>query len=355
MRLIRLILINIKRQLKNPSMMIMTLIFPVVMLIFINGDGFGTESGSVGIIDKSNSKYSKELIGKLEEQYDIEKLNGKVEDSFNLLRENKLGIIYVIDKNFNEKLQLGEVPKVHSYKTEAASGTIISDEIIKDYVLSVVKEGISDGLSENSIITIINEDKIKDTDNYSMTIVMICYFMMIGGSVVSSEIIKLKDQKVLKRTISTSNSDISILGSLFISSFIYQGILSSIGFIILTFIFKFPIDKIPEGVFIIFLGSIFTTAIIVAITRWVKNGVLASLITVLFGLLAFGLGMFSFELDAFSNVPELLYRLSVMSPFTWMLKIINTGKIIIPTIIILLMSIVFFTAGSFKLREFVKE
>lgn len=57
----------------------------------------------------------------------------------------------------------------------------------------------------------------------------------------------------------------------------------------------------------------------------------------------------------YKNIPVSLSRMSIISPFTWLLKIINTNEIIVPTLIIVLMSLVFFTAGSFRLRQFVKE
>jgi len=84
-----------KRQLKSPFMLLMTLIFPVVMILVINGGGLSHGSGSIGIIDKSNSNHSTEVIEKLSEEYSINTLDGKVEDNFDLLRENKLGAICI--------------------------------------------------------------------------------------------------------------------------------------------------------------------------------------------------------------------------------------------------------------------
>lgn len=355
MRLVRLVLINMKRQLKSPFMLLMSLIFPVVMILVINGGGLSNELGSIGTIDKSNSTHSTELIKKLSEEYSISTLEGKVEDNFNLLRENKLGAIYVIDSDFQDLLDNEEVPKIKCYRTEATSGSIMAEDIITSYVSGVMQEEVSRGLSANSTVAVIVDEEVVSKDDYKMTVLMICYFMMMGGSVIAGEIIKLRDQKVLKRTIATSNSDITILGSLFISSFIIQGVLSSLAFIILTILLKLPNNNIPQGILIIFLSSLVTTSIIVAVTRWIKNVTLASLSTVVFGIVAFGIGTFGSELDTFENIPEIIIRISVISPFTWLLKIIETGKVTVPILIISLMAIMFFTAGSFRLREFVKE
>ncbi|WP_346929066.1 ABC transporter permease [Clostridium sp.] len=355
MRLIRLVLINMKRQFKSPSMLLMTLIFPVAMILVINGGGLSNGSESIGIIDKSNSNHSTEVIERLSEEYSISTLEGQIEDNFNLLRENKLGAIYVIDDNFQDLLDNGELPKIKCYRTEAASGSIMAEDILTNYVSGVVEEEVSEGLSTNSTIAVIVDEEVDSKEDYRMTVLMLCYFMMIGGSIIAGEIIKLKEQKVLKRTIATSNSDITILGSLFISSFIIQGVLSCLAFIILTILLKLPNNNIPQGMLIIFLSSLVTTSIIVAVTRWIKNASLASLSTIVFGIFAFGIGFLESELDTFEGVPEIISRISVISPFTWLLKIIDTGKIIIPILIISLMAIMFFTAGSFRLREFVKE
>lgn len=354
MQLGRLVLINIKRQLKNPGILLMTIVMPVIMLLFMNGTSSDEKLEGVGIIDNSKSNYSKEMILELEKEYTIDKLSGQIEDNYNLLRENKLGVIYVIDSNFQKQIEDGKVPEVKSYTVETSNGSMMAENIIKNYIFNKLEEKISEGLSANSINTVVKNIK-EEKETYKMTIIMLCYFMMLGGGIVSTEIIRLKEQKVLRRTIATANKDVTILGSLFISSFLLQGILSVAGFIFIANITKIPANKIPEGSFIIFLGSLITTAIVVAATRWIKNPVIASLSTMVFGLLAFGLGMLGTELTDYENIPASISRISIISPFTWLLRIINTNEIIVPTLIIVLMSLVFFTAGSFRLRQFVKE
>lgn len=357
MRLIRLILINIKRQLKNPAIMITTLIMPIIMILAMNSNKFNSSSSiDFGIIDNSKSKYSSELIEELKNEYTIQELENTAEDNYDKLRENKLGAIYVIDEDFEDSLSSGTVPKIECYKTESAMGLTVSDSIIEEFVQNLLQEQISTGLSTKYVkAEIIEEENNDEKDEYKMTVLMIIYFMMISSSFISAEILKLKEQKVLKRCISTSNSDSAILGSLFISSFIIQSVLSSIAYITLTLIMNMPIEKITEGILLMFLGSLVTTALITVITRWIKNSQMASLVTVVSSLLLFGLGMICSELDSFENIPSILNSISVISPFTWLLKIINNGEVIMPAIVILLMSFVCFTAGSFRLREYVKE
>lgn len=355
MRLIRLTLINIKRHLKNPLMLIVTILLPVVMITFLSKGGGSEGIGAIGIIDNSKSQYSSEVIEKLNKKYSVYIVDGTIEGNMNLIRDNEVGAIYVIESDFKELLDKKETPKIKAYKNQSNTGSIMAEDIISTYINEKLQEDISRGLSTNTTIATITEEDVVDKGDYTMAIIMICYLMMIGGSIITEDIMRLKAQKVLRRTIATANLDAEILGSLFLSTFIIQGVLSSLALIILQAILKMPNANIVQGILVIFLASMFTTAMIVATTRWIKNQSLASLFIVLFGLLSFGIAMFSQGFNDFTNMPSIVNKISIISPFTWLLRIINTGEILVPIVIMVLMSAVFFTAGSFRLREFVKE
>lgn len=356
MRLIRLTIINLRRSLKNPAILLMTFLLPMIVLFGVVGPSSNdTSLGKLGILDKSSSKYSKDLINNLSEKYDIEELKGEAEDNYNELRDKKIGAIYVIDENFEKDINNGDVPNIKSYSNEAAMGAVIADDIITNYVSELLEEGVNDGLSTNTVEAVIVDKNEVSKEDFVMTVLMICYFMMIGGSILIDDIIKLKAQKVLKRTISTGNSDKVILGSLYLSAFILQSIISSLTLIIALKVFKVPNYNLGEGILVITLCSLMTTSLIVATTRWLKHPTIASLAVVVFGLLSFGVGILGSGLQEFDNVPQIINNLSIVSPFSWMAQIINKGNIFMPIIVIVLMSGVLFTAGSFRLREFVKE
>ena len=56
-----------------------------------------------------------------------------------------------------------------------------------------------------------------------------------------------------------------------------------------------------------------------------------------------------------SNVPEIITKLTLISPFYWLMQIADEGQILVGIVVLILTSAVFFTAGSFRLRDFVKE
>lgn len=356
MRLIRLTIINLRRILKNPSLFFMTFLLPMIVLYGVVGQN-SSESylGKIGILDKSSGKYSKVIIEDLSEKYDIEILDGNIEDSYDALRDKKIAVIYVFDENFETTIDSGNVPKVKSYCVESGMGSVIAENIIIDNINKLLEENINTGLSTNSIEAIIVNKAESSNSDFYMTAIMICYFMMIGGSVLTDDIIKLKAQKVLKRSIATGNSDRTILGSIYLSSFIIQSFMSVITLISSIKIFNIENYNLGQGVLAITLSSLITTSIILSATRWLKNQTIASLAVVIFGLLSFGLGVIGNILNEFTNVPEIIVYLSVISPLSWIGKIVTEGQIFAPIIVIILMSAVFFTAGSFRLRDFVKE
>lgn len=356
MRLIRLTIINLRRTLKNPSVFLMTLLLPIIVLFGVVGpSSSGSSLGKIGILDKSSSKYSKEIIDSLSEQYEIENLEGNIEDSYDNLRDKKIAVIYVFDENFDTIIDSGNVPKVMSYSVESGMGSIIAENIITDNINKSLEENINTGLSTNSVEAVIVDKYENNNADFYMTVLMICYFMMIGGSILTDDIIRLKSQKVLKRTIATGNSDKTILGSLYLSSYIIQSIMSVITLFLAIKIFNIENYNLGQGILSITLCSLITTSIIIVATRWLKNQTIASLAVVIFGLLSFGLGILGNVLNEFTNVPQVIVYLSIMSPFSWIGKIVNEGQILVPIIVIVLMSAVFFTAGSFRLRDYVKE
>lgn len=356
MRLIRLTIINLKRVLKNPAIFFMSLLLPMVVLFGVVGPMSQENSlGKIGIINKSPSKYSEEIIDNLSEKYEVENLEGNIEDSYDRLRDKKLAVIYVLDENFEDNINMGRTPKIKAYSVESGMGSIIAENIITESINKFLEEHLNIGLSKNSVEAIIVDNNKNNTSDFYMTVLMICYFMLIGGSILTDDIIKLRTQKVLKRTISTGNSDKTILGSLYLSAFVLQSLMSSITLFISIKLFKIENYNFFNGILTIILCSLMTTATIVAATRWLKNQTIASLAVVIFGLVSFGLGIIGNVLREFVNVPDYLVYLSIISPFSWLGKIINNESIVLPIIIIILMSAVLFTAGSFKLRDYVKE
>ena len=142
------------------------------MLLFMNRTTTNEKLEGIGIIDNSKSNYSKEMVLKIEKEYTVDKLSGQIEDNYNLLRENKLGVIYVIEDNFQKQIEDGKAPKVKSYTIETSNGSMMAENIIKNYIFNTLEEKVTEGLSTNSITTVVQNVK-EEKETYKMTIIML--------------------------------------------------------------------------------------------------------------------------------------------------------------------------------------
>ncbi|MGL4847610.1 MAG: ABC transporter permease, partial [Clostridium sp.] len=232
--------------------------------------------------------------------------------------------------------------------------TLNIDNIINSFVQENLKSKESNKLEETYLKTELLVNDAMGENKSNTAVVMVCYFMLMAGSVIVEDIIKFKKENVLKRTMATPNTDVEIIGGIFLSSFILQSILGIIAIKIIGIILKLEFENFGIVSLVIILGSLMSTSMILAAIRWFKNEGIATLVLVLSGLILFTIGNLGNVMSMIENPPAIL-KLGIISPFMWLLKILETREIIVPTIILLLMSGVFFTLGSFKIREFIKN
>ncbi|MDS0526997.1 ABC transporter permease [Clostridium sp. SHJSY1] len=356
MGLIRITLINMKRYLKNPLIVLMSCILPAVMIIGISKASDSSSSNkTIGIIDSDKSEYSEELVKSLSDDYKVLTLNGEAEENFNSLKNSDIGALYVIGDKFEDNIKDKIQPKIKAYKIQNETGSIIAEVKIEDFIKEKFENNLESGLGDKSISTKIEKIENEDNTEFNMITLMTCYFMLIGGSIIAQDIVKLKVWKVLKRTIVTPNSDKKILGGMFLATFIIQSVLSSVAFVVASKVTSLPTQNLMLAIWVITLSSLITTSLVIATTRWTKKPEIANLIIITLGILSFFIAIFNMNLIDFSNVPPVIKRLAVISPFYWFVEILNSTNIIKATTVIVLISIVFFTCGSFRLRDFVKE
>lgn len=355
MRIISHIFVNFKRYITNPLLIGMTFIFPILIILGTNFTSKEGETGQVGIIDNDQSEYSQELSNKISESYDVIKLEGTAEANYGKLIDDDINTIYVIDNNFSKDIEAGTVPKLSSYNKGDTEGTMVLDNMVNNIISEMLKENIVGGISKNSITTEIHHEEVEKDDNSIHSLLMIFFYMFMGNTGAAVDILLLKKSKVLRRDISTPNRDIEIFGGIFGALLIIQWILSTLAYLVIRTALGMSYGNLGIIIWTLFLCSLVSTAVVIFVTRWIKNQVLGMLAISMISMISFLLALVGMQLDSFTGVPQLLTTLSIISPFQWMLKIVADRQIIIPSIILVLMSLVFFTAGSFKLRDYVKE
>lgn len=188
-----------------------------------------------------------------------------------------------------------------------------------------------------------------------ISVMMICYFIILSNSNIVTDILKLRENKILKRIIGTPNKNYEIIGSMFLAIFILQFISSCLILFIINILFSLNTLEISNIFLVLILNNLFSTAVAIVGTRWLKEKG-ASEIIVLYGLVNFILGIIFVVSDLVGmELPAIINKIAMISPFYWFGNILSSKDIMLSSLIVIIITICFFTAGSFKLREFIKE
>jgi len=340
--LIYLTLINIKRYFRNPIHIIATFLTPILMIIPIK---MGNENTiySVGIIDKDESLSSKLLIEKINNVYDTKICTKDLEDNISYIKKNELGALIVIESGFEEKIKNGKTPIIKEYKSKDAKGVLTLEEIIKTFIKGETKNIKIKTIIENT-----------EDDSGKVLVLLLCYMLLIMSSFITRDMIEMKTSKVMKRNVSTINSDKEIIGSILFSAFILHVTSIIFSLIIGKLVFKIPNIFMGKAILSVILMGIFAIALSMAVSRWVNNCGVGNVITLMVALVSLALGITAFLGETYITFPNIFLTFQVISPIYWVNEIISNGMIFKGTLIILLMSLVLFTLGDFKLKDFME-
>lgn len=342
MNLIYLTLINIKRYFRNPIHIIATFLTPILMIIPIKM-GHENTIYSVGIIDKDESLSSKLLIEKINNVYDTKICTKNLEDNISYIKKNELGALIVIESDFEEKIKNGKTPIIKEYKSEDAKGVLTLEDIIKTFIKGETKNIKIKTIIENT-----------EDDSGKILVLLLCYMLLIMSSFITKDMIEMKTSKVMKRNVSTINSDKEIIGSILFSSFILHVTSIIFSLIIGKVVFKIPNIFMGKAILSVILMGIFAIALSMAVSRWVSNCGVGNVITLMVALVSLALGITAFLGETYITFPNIFLTFQIISPIYWVNEIISNGMIFKGTLIILLMSLVLFTLGDFKLKDFME-
>ena len=342
MNFIYLTLINIKRYFRNPIHIIVTFLTPILMIIPIK---MGNENTiySVGIIDKDESLSSKLLIEKINNVYDTKICTKDLEDNIDYIKKNELGALIVIESDFEEKIKNGKIPIIKEYKSKDAKGVLTLEDIIKTFIKGETKNIKIKTIIENT-----------EDNSGKVLVLLLCYMLLIMSSFITRDMIEMKTSKVMRRNVSTINSDKEIIGSILFSSFILHVTSIIFSLIIGKVVFKIPNIFIGKAILSVILMGIFAIALSMAVSRWVNNCGVGNVITLMVALVSLALGITAFLGETYITFPNIFLTFQIISPIYWVNEIISNGMIFKGTLIILLMSLVLFTLGDFKLKDFME-
>lgn len=364
MKLIRYALMHFKRIIKNPIVIILMFLMPTIV-IGIVGYGFSKDtsdnSSGVAFAVEDKGDYGYKFLENIKVNnsnsiYDLE------EEALKPLEKDDVIAVYVIPENFTEKIKAGEKPTIKSFKREVGNGTSLLESVIEEELTKALKQEIlvnnklfnsDEGIK--STIKIVEKRPEGMTKGFYMTIILIMNFILFSASSVGTELISMKKDKILSRAITTSNRGWEIMGGLYLGFFLIQmSIYTVVLFVEKTFLgFSFG-PNLPLLLVNMALLILISISLGLAVTRVVENEGVAALIINLFGIVTTFISMGATVLGG-DNMPSIVKTLGKFTPQYWALTSIDTSVLFPNAIILLLMALAIFTAGSFKLRTFANK
>lgn len=361
---ISLIYVNIKRMLKDPGKMVFTLIMPVMVILlvsFLRNSEHSTESFS-----NEKVAYNIEDNGRAWESvfpYLVENKNTFINQrkkAIELLDKGEISVVYNIPSDFTKTIETYKKPIINAYKIKEGNENIPIEiklnESINKWIESevLIEQGViksESDISVASVKTILFKDETEIDGDSNIATIMIIAFIIIGSSLISEDLIELRETNIISRSITTPNNSFSILGSIALSILIFQVSINMFILLLGKLIVGYQIFHIHIVFINIVLASLFAITLSLAVTRIFKNAGVVSIVTSLISILTLFLST-SAEDETFQNVPEFILNLGKFTPQYWIFNSLEKSVLFPNIFIVLLITTVLFTAGSYKLKDF---
>ena len=338
----KLTFFHIKRTLKDPKSLLL-IILPVFLSLFMSfiiGTSDNIGLGKHGFVSYSNH-FDQNIYNHLSKEN-----QGEILDRFDniraLLEEQTFDVIYEIPADFE-----------HTGKIKALSldgkieNQFIEEEIIRLWQADQEERLYqSFGLEDNKEVAPkahVNQQKDYLSVPIMLTLFMIFYMMYINASMFANDLLDMRLNLVLKRSIVSKSSGKAILGSILSAYGIIFLIINILAFLIVMYVNNMSVNLIGLIIGYFIVNVAFTIGYILLLVRIFKDKQLLSAISMGIGImLVIGPGFL--EGTSFES-------LAMISPFYWTMEGLDYANFFPHGIIILLMAGVLFTAGSFKIEE----
>lgn len=362
MKFLRMVAVNCKRYFKDYKNILLMFVLPFVCVVLVNlliEDGKKGTNVKVAIINSDKGILGKELIRDLGADIYYNKEKG-----LNELKNYNYIAVYEIPESFSESLSKGSKPIINGYKLEAGNNTQIFEanlenklnELLKIKILqqrNVVDMG--EKIDKNFINLQYNTKKGLLSQRSFMPIVLVMFYLFTFSSTFSSDLLSLRKGKILERFLATNNKGYSIMGSIYLSMLIVQGVLYTASFLVMDLVFKYNFQNFGILIINIILMSTVCISLVVMFSRIFKESGVASIVLTLTTMIMFFLYIITLTGDTSSKVPSIITTLSKFTPFYWALASIEESKLFPNSIILILMALTFFSAGSIRYSHFAKE
>lgn len=356
MNVLRLTFANLKRYIKTLPLMISLIILPfsliLLVTIFTSVSGGSMYNPNIALICNSNLKYEKKLIKELDLDKDSVFNYSSKNKAIDLLKNNDISAVFEIDKDFSSKLDQLIKPNITVYKTYNGGGSLYAESVIENFMTSNLKSKLINDQNVNFITANIINSKEDSFGKGSMAILLVCYCLYINSASLCKDLLDLRSNNVLRRMTSTKNKDFEIIFSIFFALFLLQSLSCSIVLLALKLLIKINITI--DMFLLVIANSFVSTGFIIALTRLFKNELSINITAIFYSLLNIGLA-FTLIFQNISDKIPFADKIAKLFPLYWTFDILIYDNLILGLIALLLIGLVFVTAGSFKLKNFAKN
>jgi ABC-2 type transport system permease protein len=362
MKFLRMVLVNCKRYFKDYRVIALMFILPFVCTALVNlliRDGERGGNIKVAFLNSDRGTLAKELIKETgADIYDNR------EKALNELKKYNYIAVYEIPENFSDSVSSGLKPEITAHKLETGNNTQIFEAKLESKLREMLKVKIlqqgglienGEELSKNSIKLQYNTKPGLLTQKDFMPIVLVMFYLCSFSSPFIMDLLNLRKGKILERFLSTNNRGYEIMGSIYLSMLIVQGVLYSASFVVMEVAFKYNFQNFGILILNILLMSMVCISLIVMLSRIFKEPSVASVVLNLTTMSMFFLYIIGMTGETSSKVPAVIVTLSKFTPFYWSLGSIEQSVLFPNVIILILMALVFFSAGSIRYSNFAKE
>lgn len=345
---------NAKRLLKRPLVLVMSVILPLFLIIVLfSKDGGPSNAGvtPIAIVYENYGEYEiklKDTLGDKAVLYPIE----KYDEAISSLKKNELISVIVLDKNFSSDIKNSFKPQIRSIKTADGGGAMLLENAVENFINNSIKE-INNIPVDNVEINVTRYNR-EVTPDIAISIAFLGYFLLLSTTDICKDILNLRKTKVLKRTLSTANSNITILAGIFLSTFIVFVILGAISVFLAHILLKIPMEYYFVNFMLTVAMAFLALAFTIFTTRLFNNEILVMMSLVLLAIGTFLPGIMTFTGIIYGTASTSLTNIAQFTPFYWILDGVYNQQLFPNMFIILLIGLVLFTAGSFKLNKYVE-
>lgn len=358
MKFLSLCFIQLKRIIKTPMLFFSIVLVPVLSIsfsMFVNQSSDSEETASFRILNEDAGTLGASFLSQAEQQLITEK---SLEETLEEVDNGDIAAVYVIPADFTETIENNQKPELERYTQDSQIGDTLFeqsfDREVTRYLTNqyLVNEGILTAeQTENAPSpeeVQINYPSERLEASFAALVFLLLFYIFFNANFITSDMITFRDSRILQRMIEAPVSNKQVLGSFLTAYVVVLFLMNTLLLFAGKWIIGFEMVQFGQVLLLILLACLISLSFAFMIFRLVRNATFAMLINMGYSI---GGLLLTFLLQSGSD-NLLLTGLAALSPFYWLMNVLDTNQLFPQALILLLMAAVFFTAGSYRLKDF---